>query len=57
MEKMPINAKKTHDAEIQNKGQGRLAEEMALHRVVESLQQECDRICDLFSFVSAEVKS
>ena len=45
MEKMPIIAKKPVDTETQNKGQSRLAEEMALHRVVESLQQECDRIC------------
>jgi hypothetical protein len=54
MKKLPIIIK--NDAEIQSKGQSRLAEETALHRVVEPLQRECDRICGLFPFVSAEVK-
>jgi methyltransferase (TIGR00027 family) len=45
MEKMPIITKRPVDTEVQSKGQSRLAEEMALHRVIESLQQECNRIC------------
>ncbi|MDD3135510.1 MAG: class I SAM-dependent methyltransferase [Methanoregula sp.] len=45
MERMPIIAKKPHDAEVQTKGQSRLAEEMALHRVVESFRQDGERIC------------
>lgn len=45
MEKLPIIAKKPNDAEIQSKGQSRLAEEMALHRVTESFRPDGERIC------------
>lgn len=44
MEKMPM-IKNPLDVNFESKGQSRLAEEMALHRVVESFKPESDRIC------------
>jgi methyltransferase (TIGR00027 family) len=43
MEEMPI-MKNPLDVNFESKGQSRLAEEMALHRVVESFKPESDRI-------------